>query len=111
MTLRSPKRALWIFLLCAAFCAFSANAMDANPPAVPGHAWTPAGHHIIAMGPESGHPAIMDGTTTCDPQRTTRRLLSPLALKRTLGVRLPSNLVIFNNKMGAATLLPLRMVG
>ena len=49
--------------------------------------------------------------TTCDPQRNTRRLLSPLALKRTLGVRLPSNLVIFNNKMGAATLLPLRMVG
>ena len=48
--------------------------------------------------------------TTCDPQRTTRRLLSPLALKRTLGVRLPSNLVIFNNKMGAATLLPLVLV-
>ena len=49
--------------------------------------------------------------TASDPQRNTRRLLSPLALKRTLGVRLPSNLVIFNNKMGAATLLPLRMVG
>ena len=59
MTLRSSKRALWIFLLCAAFCAFSATAMDANP-AAPGHAWTP-GRHIIAM-PESGHPAIMDGT-------------------------------------------------
>ena len=50
-------------------------------------------------------------TTTCDPQRNTRRLLSPLALESTLGVRLPSNLVIFNNKMGAATLLSLRMVG
>ena len=49
-------------------------------------------------------------TTTCDPQRNTRRLLSPLALKRTLGVRLPSNLLRFNNNMGAATHLPLRMV-
>ena len=58
-TLRSSKRALWIFLLCAAFCAFTANAMDGNN-AAPGHAWTP-GRHIIAM-PESGHPAIMDGT-------------------------------------------------
>ena len=29
-TLRSSKRALWIFLLCAAFCAFTANAMDGN---------------------------------------------------------------------------------
>ena len=59
MTLRSSKRALWIFLLCAAFCAFNATAMDGNN-AAPGHAWTP-GRHIIAM-PESGHPAIMDGT-------------------------------------------------
>ena len=58
MTLRSSKRALWIFLLCAAFCAFNATAMDGNN-AAPGHAWTP-GRHIIAM-PESGHPAIMDG--------------------------------------------------
>ena len=30
VTLRSSKRALWIFLLCAAFCAFTANAMDGN---------------------------------------------------------------------------------
>ena len=28
MTLRSSQRALWVFLLCATFCAFSANAMD-----------------------------------------------------------------------------------
>ena len=34
MTLRSPKRALWIFLLCAAFCAFSANAIGVPSPLV-----------------------------------------------------------------------------
>ena len=50
--LRSSKRALWIFLLCAAFCAFTAYAMDGNN-AAPGHAWTP-GRHIVAMQ-ESGH--------------------------------------------------------
>ena len=57
-----------------------------------------------------GAAVTASGCTTCDPQRNTRRLLSPLALKRTSGVRLPSNLVIFNNKMGAATLLPLVLV-
>ena len=58
MTLRFSKRALLVFFLGAAFCAFSAHAMDGGA-AAPGHAWTP-GRHIVAM-PESGHPAIMDG--------------------------------------------------
>ena len=52
--------------------------------------------------------ALFSECTASDPQRNTRRLLSPLALKRTLGVRLPSNLVMFNKNMGAATHLPLR---
>ena len=55
-------------------------------------------------------PEKMELPTTSDPQWNTRRLLGPLALKRTLEVRLPSNLVISNNKMGAATLLPLVLV-
>ena len=58
MTLKSPKRVVLAFLLCAVFFNVATLAMDGGA-AAPGHAWTP-GRHISAM-PESGHPAIMDG--------------------------------------------------
>ena len=102
MTLRSSKRALWIFLLCAAFCAFNATAMDGNN-AAPGHAWTP-GRHIIAM-PESGHPAIMDGAATSATSAPQR-----IWTQRPLRMRLPTgsfaSISIYRTLLGSQASAP-----
>ena len=50
ITLKSPKRVVLAFLLCAVFFNVATLAMDGGA-AAPGHAWTP-GRHISAM-PES----------------------------------------------------------